>query len=217
MMRLFIGVCFLATSVGAIASAQTYQSCTKSEQVIVGKALTDSKRLALTAAANVGENVIYEEWFGKFSPQNGELVRRNLKSVVTAIRTGSVTATCDNVGFDGCEPGTYAWVYPDEPFEIHFCPAFFDMPSMSDYNNGDVIDDNGTREGTVIHEMSHFYRTADTDDICYARDVCARLATRRPQDVVQNADSYQYFAEDVSYFYVTNPEGQIMSANAGAN
>jgi peptidyl-Lys metalloendopeptidase len=217
-MRLFFAVSILGMlTLGASASAQTYRSCTKSEQVIVGKALTDSKRLALIAAANVGNNAIFEVWFGKYTPEHGELVRRNLKSVVSAIRTGAVTATCTNVAFDGCEPGTYAWVYPDQPFEIHFCPPFFDMPSLSEYRAGEDIDDNGTREGTVIHEMSHFYRTAETEDICYARDVCSRLALRRPQDVVQNADSYQYFAEDVSYFYAINPNGQILSASEGAN
>jgi peptidyl-Lys metalloendopeptidase len=216
-MRRFSFIIFASLALSTAAQAQVFQSCTKSEQVIVGKALGDSKRLALTAAANVGENAIYETWFGKFTSQNSELVRSNLKSIVSAIRTGSVTAVCDSVGPDGCEAGTFAWVYPDEPFEVHFCPQFFEMPSMTDYRPGAAKDENGTREGTVVHEISHFQRAASTDDNCYARDVCADMAIRSPQDAVENADSYQYFAEDVGYFYAADPKADINTASQEAN
>ncbi len=194
---------------GSAASAQTFQSCTKAEIAVIGDALTGSKAISLTAAANVGYNEIYERWFGKFTPQTGELVRRNLKAIVTAIRTGAITAQCDNVGFDGCERETYAWVYPDEPYLVHICPNFFTLPGMDELDPGDAKSDNGTREGTIIHEVSHFFRVAGTDDLCYSREVCTGMAARRPADAVANADSYQYFTEDISHFYINNPSGVI--------
>lgn len=203
----------LAICAGSATSAQTFQSCTKSEQAIISDALAGSKSIALRAAANVGNNEIYERWFGKFSFQNGELVRRNLKAIVSAIRTGQITAQCDNVGDDGCDSDIYAWVYADEPYLIHLCPNFFQLPAMAQLNPGDPKSENGTRDGTIIHEISHFFRVAGTEDLCYARDVCSRMAERRPDDAVANADSYQYFAEDISHFYINDPDGLIAVAD----
>ncbi|MEJ6398862.1 M35 family metallo-endopeptidase [Yoonia sp. 208BN28-4] len=212
-MRLLGLIIALGLCVGTQAAAQTFASCTKAEQAIVGDALTGSKAIALRAAANVGNNDIYERWFGKFSLRNGELVRRNLKAVVTAIRTGQITAQCDNVGFDGCERDTYAWVYPDEPYLVHLCPNFFTLPTMTQLSPGDPKSENGTREGTMIHEISHFFRVAGTDDVCYSRQVCSDMAARDASDALINADSYQYFAEDVSHFFINDPTGLISVAD----
>lgn len=186
---------------GGAASAQTprHANCTKPEVAAIESAFSAAKRLAVTAAANVGPHPTYERWFGKYNRQSGERVRAALKSVVTAIRSGAVTTSCDNIGRDGCEPGTFAWVYPDEPYLVHICPNFFTMPTVAELIPGTPKSDDGTRGGTFIHEITHFLVVADTDDICYTRTECERMALRRPLDALNNADSYQYFAEDVTY------------------
>ena len=154
----------------------------------------------MTAAAAVDDTIEYERWFGKFSPSAAERVRRNLKSIAVAIRTGAVTAQCDPVGFDACEQSTYAFVYPNEPYLIHLCPNFFRQPVMSQLRPGTHRSDNGTRAGTIIHEISHFTIVARTEDECYSRSECGSMAERDASRAVQNADSYQYYVEDITHF-----------------
>lgn len=203
MARFFVTSCVLLFGLSGPVAAQNYTNCTKSERAIIQTALARSKRLALTAATAVGPNPVFERWFGKFTPAQGEIVRRNLKSVVTAIRTGAVTAACINVNEKICEEDTFAFVVTDEPYLINLCPAFFDMDTMADLTTETAAAGNGTRAGTIIHEISHFDRVASTDDICYSREDCTDMAQDRPADALMNADSYQYFAEDVTFYGVT--------------
>lgn len=192
----------LFVSLASPSFGQTFENCTKAERGIAQVAMDRSKRLALTAATAVGPTPVYTRWFGKFSPRNGEIVRRNLKSVVSAIRTGQVTATCVNNGVGLCDSDTYAFVDSDDPYNVKLCPNFFDMPTMKELNAESAASGNGTRAGTIIHEITHFTVVAGTDDICYSREVCTDMAIDTPQDTLINADSYQYFVEDVTYYGV---------------
>lgn len=192
-------VCALAFIPG-LAAADTFVGCTKAEAETLSRAVSDAKRLAVNAAAAVGDTPEFETWFGKYTPAAAEDVRRNLKSIVAAIRSGTVTTTCETVEPAGCEQGFYAYVYDDEPYLIHICPAFFSLPNMARLRPGQLSSNFGTRAGTIIHEISHFKVVADTEDNCYARDVCADMAQTDQVSALNNADSYQYFAEDVTYF-----------------
>jgi len=196
----------LALLVLLLASpAAAFDGCTKKQTSAIKTAIADAKALAVLAAANVGDTPIYERWFGKYAPRNAETVRRQMKSIVTGIRTGAVRGTCEAVGVEACESSTFAYVYGSEAYVIHFCPQFFEMPKMADLRPGTDRSDNGTRAGTIIHEISHFRIVGGTDDHCYSRSDCAGLAERSASRAVDNADSYQYFAEDVTY-YAINPE-----------
>ena len=81
---------------------------------------------------------------------------------------------------------------------INLCPSFFAMPGVAGIVAGGVSFETGTREGTIIHEVSHFEAVAATGDHCYGRSDCAVMARRDPGLAVRNADSYQYFVEDVA-------------------
>ena len=142
----------------------------------------------------------YERWFGEYASGRAETVRENLKAVVGAIRSGNVTAHCDPSGYEACEGGTFAWVNPHEPYLMHLCPPFFSLPPLAALQPGARRSDNGTREGTIVHELSHFTRVADTDDHCYSRSDCADMATYDTRRAIDNADSYQYFTEDATYY-----------------
>jgi peptidyl-Lys metalloendopeptidase len=196
----------LAVAMGTLAAvpaeAQSFEGCTKTERGIIIATMDRSKRLALTAASAVGPTPVYTRWFGKFSPRNGERVRRNLKSVVTAIRTGQVTTACVNHGTGLCDRDTYAFVDPDDHYNVMLCPSFFTMETMKELDDASAAEGNGTRAGTIIHEITHFTIVAGTDDICYSREVCTDMAIDAPQDALINADSYQYFVEDVTYYGV---------------
>lgn len=174
--------------------------CTKAQENTIKSAIADAKRLTVTAAAAVGDTPEYDRWFGKYSPANAEQVRSNLKAIAAAIRTGSVTAQCDPIGFDACEADTYAFVYDNEPYLLHLCPNFFSMPTMSQLRPGTSRSDNGTRAGTIIHEISHFVVVARTTDECYSRSECEPMADRDARRAIRNADSYQYFVEDITHF-----------------
>ncbi|MCG3267677.1 M35 family metallo-endopeptidase [Yoonia sp. I 8.24] len=182
------------------AAADNFDGCNKEQLHIVDSAFRNAKELTLRAATAVGDTPEYEHWFGEYSAENAETVRANLKSIVGAIRSGNVIAHCDPNGFDGCSGSTYAWVYPDEHFLMHLCPPFFSLPPLTALQPGARRSDNGTREGTIVHELSHFIRVADTDDHCYSRSDCADMARTDVRRALDNADSYQYFTEDVTYY-----------------
>lgn len=183
-----------------IAAADTFARCTKAEAETISRAVSDAKRLSLTAAASVADTPLFETWFGKYSTANAETVRRNLKNVVKAIRTGSVTTVCAEISPTECESDMFAYVYDDEPYRVHICPQFFSLPNMARLRPGQLTSNFGTRAGTIVHEITHFNIVANTDDNCYARDVCSEMAQTDPALALRNADSYQYFAEDVTYF-----------------
>lgn len=185
-------------SAPAVAVAQNVESCTKLERQAVTAALSRAKGLTFAASAAVADTEIYARWFGKYTPRHSDVVRANLKSVFTAIKSGRVSTICATVGTGGCGRTSYAFVYPDEPYAVYVCPAFFDLPTMASLRPGHPSGDNGTREGTFIHEISHFTRVAGTVDRCYSRSDCSAMAQRDALAAVRNADSYQYFTEDVS-------------------
>ena len=62
-------------------------------------------------------------------------------------------------------------------------PPFFSAPWVG-------ID---SKPGTIVHETSHL--AVPTDDIKYGEADAIGLAAAHPDLAVQNADSYEYFAE----------------------
>ena len=190
-----IGICF-----GASAAANNIKNCSREERAIVGQSLDMAKELTLLAAASVGDTREYERWFGEYSVENAEQVRSGLKAIVSAIRRGRVTAACERIEPDGCATGEYAYVYSDRPYHMHLCPSFFELPSMRGLRPGTRRSDFGTREGTIVHELSHFVTVAETHDHCYSRTDCSLMAIDAPELAIENADSFQYFTEDVSFF-----------------
>lgn len=189
----------LATGLPAMADGR-FGGCNADQTKIIDEALSAAKELTLKAAVAVGDTSDYRRWFGTYSQTNAEQVRSSLKSVVTALRGGAVTAQCDPVAEDGCLAGQYAWVLTDEPYVMHLCPPFFNLPPLTSLRPGDRRSDNGTREGTIVHELSHFLRVAGTEDYCYSRTECSRMAQEDTRRAIANADSYQYFTEDVTHF-----------------
>ena len=182
------------------AAAQPYAGCSPAEVRTIDAALAMAKELTLKAAAAVGDTSNYQRWFGDYSDARAEGVRATLKAVVMAIRSGGVTAECPLVQDGGCEAGEYAYVYPNEPYVVYLCPSFFNLPPLTALRPGTLRSDNGTREGTIVHEVSHFIRVADTDDHCYSRSDCRQMARNDPRRAIDNADSYQYFTEDLTYY-----------------
>lgn len=189
-------ICVL--SVAGPAVAARHEACSVSDAAAIDDALKNAKALTLQAAVAIRSGDVFEQWFGPYTRRNAEDVRRTLKSVFRSIQTGAVTTRCETTRNETCAAGGYAFVFPTLPYQVHICPRFFELPSLQALMAGHVSSEYGTRGGTFIHELSHFSVAADTEDHCYGRRVCHDMAQDIPRLAVKNADSYQYFAEDIA-------------------
>ncbi len=52
-----------------------------------------------------------------------------------------------------------------------------------------------SRAGVILHETSHFWDAASTDDHAYGRPKCRELARTDPKKAQENADNYEYWME----------------------
>jgi len=95
----------------------------------------------------------------------------------------------DNAGvaFDcKCKQNYYAYVYPNQPYNIYLCKVFWTAP----------LSGTDSKAGTLIHEMSHFNVVAGTDDVVYGQTGAMNLASNDPNLAITNADNHEYFAEN---------------------
>lgn len=183
---------------GAPALALDFENCSRAEQKVAEAAIAGAAELAVRAAAAVGDTAEYGAWFGPYSGPHAETVRANLKAIHRALGSDSLVAVCIGFRDPSCDEGTFAFVLTDRPATIHFCRPFFGMPTLAEAEAKRRLDvSNGTREGTIVHELSHFPENGDTGDDCYGREVCGEFARTSPGRAILTADSYQYFAEDV--------------------
>jgi peptidyl-Lys metalloendopeptidase len=203
-MRWIVIMLALAALPGA-ASALDFRRCDKAQIAYATAAVRGAQDLARMAGAAVGDTPTYRRWFGTFTAENGEKVRASLKAVDRALGRDELTLFCPASGESGCAVDTYANVLPNRPYFVNLCAAFFTQPTMGGVVATSAAFDSGTREGTIIHEVSHFDIVAGTDDHCYTRSICSEYAKTDPARAIDNADSLQYFAEDV----VLGPQGRL--------
>jgi peptidyl-Lys metalloendopeptidase len=152
---------------------------------------------ALSAATVqiTSQNGAYRTWFGSWDTLRAKTVRNTVSALKNHIRTSKITYVCEYTGSGSCDGSTYAYVYPRDSGTIYLCALYFELPQLSDATFLEVFN-SGTRAGTIIHEMSHYEDVGGTNDNCYNRDVCSDFARTFPARAANNADSYQYFAED---------------------
>lgn len=179
------------------AHALGFDRCSKAQIDIATEAVRGAKRMTEASLGAVGDTELYIRWFGRHSAGHARIVTQNLTAIDLALGAEALTLVCPRVGEEDCSFDTFANVWPDEPFVINLCPAFFRMPSIDGFGQRSQGFQNGTREGTIIHEVSHFTVIAGTDDECYSRRICSNMARIDPRRAIRNADSYQYFVEDV--------------------
>ena len=174
-----------AQSPGILAAASnSYVKCTNTQQTQIvparNSAVTyanDAKSYLATGAAGSR----YTWWFGTYTSGNYSLMTTHFNNLVSALSTQPYTFNC------GCkQKNTYAYVYPNQPYTVYLCGAFWAAP-----NTG-----TDSRAGTLVHESSHFTVVAGTDDYAYGQTAAHNLALSNPAQAVMNADSHEYFAEN---------------------
>jgi len=123
----------------------------------------------------------YVTWFGAYSSSGWSTAQAHFASIEDAFLNKPLSFDCK------CkQKNVYAYVYPDQPYTIYPCGAFWSAPLSGTDSKG----------GTFIHEMSHFTVTAGTDDWAYGQSACKSLAISDPTKALNNADSHEYFAEN---------------------
>jgi peptidyl-Lys metalloendopeptidase len=126
-------------------------------------------------------------WFGIYNSTRYATARNHFSAIKNAMDTASVLFDCT------CTSNYYAYVYPNEPYDIYLCNVFWSAP----------LTGTDSKAGTLIHEMSHFYVVASTSDYVYGQTGAMQLAITNPSQAVMNADNHEYFAEDSAPVLVT--------------
>jgi peptidyl-Lys metalloendopeptidase len=122
----------------------------------------------------------YTTWFGEVTQSRYNTVKGNFGAISTAMANEDITVDCK------CKQNYYAYVYPNQPYKIYVCRAFWSAP----------LTGTDSKAGTLVHEMSHFDVVAGTDDVVYGQSGAKALAISDPNRAIRNADSHEYFAEN---------------------
>ena len=165
-----------------MAGPLTFNKCTTSQQADIRTAMSTATGMATNAnsymAGTLGAR--YTKWFGASDAGRITKVKANMAAIKDAFDNKPVTVDC------GCKKTYYAYVYPNQPYKIFVCKAFWSAPMAGTDSKG----------GTLVHEMSHFTAVAGTDDWVYGQSGAASLAISDPAKAVDNADSHEYFSEN---------------------
>jgi peptidyl-Lys metalloendopeptidase len=170
------------------AKAPSFKNCSPAQQATLNTALTNAQTysagsylaLAGTSVAKRPAAVRYTTWFGVYDAGRYDTVIDHFLKIYGAFSEQTVTFHCD------CDENWYAYVYPNQPYNIWVCNAFWAAPATG----------TDSQFGTLVHETSHFNVVASTDDHVYGQVGCKNLAIANPANAVDNADSHEYFCEN---------------------
>jgi peptidyl-Lys metalloendopeptidase len=162
-----------------------FSQCTNPQQQTVTEAFKAAQAMAQDAGTYLQgtQGPRYSGWFGAIDGTRTATVTRHFTAIGEAFAGKPVTVDC------GCREDYYAYVYPNQPYKIYVCNAFWSAPMTGTDSKG----------GTLVHEMSHFTVVAGTDDWAYGHEAAAALATSNPERAIDNADSHEYFGENTPH------------------
>jgi peptidyl-Lys metalloendopeptidase len=160
-----------------------FSHCSNTQQAGIADSVQAANAMAQDADAYLQSHVPadrYTNWFGPLDDARTAAVGRHFDAIRAAFATRPITVDC------ACTQPWYAYVYPNQPYTIHVCKAFWTAPLTGTDSKG----------GTLVHEMSHFTVVAGTDDWVYGQAAAAALARSHPDRAIGNADSHEYFGEN---------------------
>jgi peptidyl-Lys metalloendopeptidase len=159
-------------------------NCSASQQLTLTTAVHDATTYASGATNYLVKDTIdsrYTTWFGTYETGHYSTVEVNFTAIRGAFEDEALTLDCK------CKKANvYAYVYPNTPYVIYVCGAFWAAPATG----------TDSKAGTLIHEMSHFYVVASTNDYVYGQAGAKALALSNPDEAIDNADNYEYFSEN---------------------
>ncbi|GEK10276.1 peptidase M35 [Pseudoalteromonas sp. SCSIO 43201] len=163
--------------------------CSNSEKNSILSALDAADQITNNSVAYLNSHSAnnpstrYNTWFGSATSSRYATVKANFNAINDAIDNQDLTFDCS------CNQSYFAYVYPNQPYKIYLCRAFWNANELG----------TDSRAGTIVHELSHFNVVAGTDDIVYGQSGAKSLAISNPSQAIQNADSHEYFAENTPY------------------
>jgi peptidyl-Lys metalloendopeptidase len=170
----------------AVSGNTTFSKCTTTQQGTAATARNNASTYAANALSYLNSGTVgsrYTTWFGAYTSGRYSTVTSHFLNISSAMDTSTVNIDC------GCKKTYYAYVYPNQPYNIYVCKAFWSAPMTG----------TDSKAGTLIHEMSHFTVVAGTDDWVYGQTGAKSLAISNPTNAVDNADSHEYFAENTPF------------------
>jgi peptidyl-Lys metalloendopeptidase len=169
---------------GILAATNSYVSCSNTRKTQLATARNSAVTYATNAKSYLdagSQGTRYTWWFGAYTSSRYSTVRTHFTNIKSALSSQPYTFDCTCT-----DSGTYAYVYPTQPYRVYLCGAFWSAP-----NTG-----TDSRAGTLVHESSHFNVVAGTDDWAYGQTAAHSLANSNPKHAIDNADSHEYFAEN---------------------
>ncbi len=172
----------------AVVNGVNYVGCSTTRTNSAGQAVVAARNYSENAKGylNAGTNgPRYATWFGAYTTSRYSTARSHFAAIDQALdqSNGQITINC------GCSSSAYAYVYPNQPYQIYVCNAFWSAP----------LTGTDSKAGTLVHEMSHFNVVAGTDDHAYGQSAAKRLAASNPSAALDNADNHEYFAENTPF------------------
>lgn len=172
------------TDLEPFAATNSYVGCsnTRKSQLVTARNSSvtyASNSKSYLAAGKTGSR--YTWWFGSYNSSRYSTVRTHFNNIYTALSSKAFTFNCSCT-----DSGTYAYVYPTQPYKVYLCGAFWSAP-----NTG-----TDSRAGTLVHETSHFNVVAATGDYGYGHTNAHNLAVSNPAKAITNADNHEFFAEN---------------------
>ena len=127
----------------------------------------------------------YTSWFGAMDQTRWNHVKATYQAIEDMVIAGSIAFHC---GDPTCTNSVYAFVYPSDTstHTVYLCGAFWTAPTSG----------TDSKAGTLIHEWTHYNDTGTTSDHQYGKTGAGTLALSNPTQAVDNADNYEYFAEN---------------------
>jgi len=162
-------------------------NCSASQKTSISSAVSGAGTYAtnaynyLATFSSPSTSQRYLKWFGKYSSSGWSTAKTHYANEMNAWNTAAITVDCSCT-----DSGTYAYVYPTQPYKIYVCGAFWSAPMTG----------TDSKAGTLVHEMSHFNVIAGTNDWAYGQTAAAKLARSNPTKALDNADNHEYFAEN---------------------
>jgi peptidyl-Lys metalloendopeptidase len=161
-----------------------FSRCDSTQQGLVTQALSGASNYANGAVTYLNGSPSgtprYTTWFGAYSSSGWNTAKAHFTAIKDVYDTKTVTVDCS------CKKKYYAYVYPNQPYNIYVCSVFWQAPMTG----------TDSKAGTLIHETSHFTVVAGTDDWVYGQSGAKSLAISDPTKALNNADSHEYFAEN---------------------
>ncbi|BDU19338.1 M35 family metallo-endopeptidase [Dyella sp. GSA-30] len=176
---------FAAAAFNQVAAGDTqFRSCTADQTRAIQGARRAAGQMingAHSAMSRTSAGNRYRYWFGNHDNQRYASVKDKVGKIKLAVDNAGITVDC------GCsDRGIYAYVYPNRPYDIYVCGAFWSAPEAGTDSRG----------GTLVHELSHFTIVAGTQDHAYGQTAARQLAQNDPARAIANADNYEYFSEN---------------------